>query len=526
MGKRSSPNSRAAQYVRMSTDQQRYSIDNQLQIIAEYASANGFNIVETYEDLGRSGLTIGGRRGLSRLICDVQSGNAEYSAILVYDVSRWGRFQDVDESAYYEFVCKAAGVSVHYCSEPFSNDTSLTTTFIKLMKRAMAGEYSRELSAKTFAAHIRGAMLGFHQGGSANFGLRRVLLDNDGKVLLTLERGQRKALVGGTVVLVPGPQKEVKLVQQIFRLFVNDGLRPSQIADLLNKRSQQRCGSADWTEAQIRKMLVNERYIGESVYGKRSHKLKGKRVDNPPELWIRGVTRSTAIVDEKVFRKAGEMLDVSRRMYSDEYMLHMLQTLFERDGHLTIDKISQEVDMPSPSTYVARFGSISRAYDLVGCPQDKRGRRRTEAVISGSTPANIIVKIRLHLLRYFITADVKDDVLPLRFSPKVHVNVGIALCFQSPRGTNQWRALLEPLGTETYFLLVRLAPCNRRIADYYLLPSSELAIGRCLILTDKASCSLQRFHLATFQRVCEKLIEVDPSILVAPKKRGTYVELV
>ncbi|MEO6246527.1 MAG: hypothetical protein ABIQ12_13930 [Opitutaceae bacterium] len=27
-----------------------------------------------------------------------------------YDVSRWGRFQDADESGYYEYICKRAGI--------------------------------------------------------------------------------------------------------------------------------------------------------------------------------------------------------------------------------------------------------------------------------------------------------------------------------------------------------------------------------------------------------------------------------
>jgi hypothetical protein len=46
------------------------------------------------------------------LISDVQNVRADFNVILVYDVSRWGRFQDTDESAYYEFICKVAGIKV------------------------------------------------------------------------------------------------------------------------------------------------------------------------------------------------------------------------------------------------------------------------------------------------------------------------------------------------------------------------------------------------------------------------------
>src|SRR5579863_6148817 len=91
---------RAAQYVRMSTEHQQYSIDNQSEAISRYAQEHQMELVRTYVDVGKSGLTIGNRAGLKQLIDDVESGSPGYTAILVYDVSRWGRFQDADESAY------------------------------------------------------------------------------------------------------------------------------------------------------------------------------------------------------------------------------------------------------------------------------------------------------------------------------------------------------------------------------------------------------------------------------------------
>jgi DNA invertase Pin-like site-specific DNA recombinase len=92
------------------------------------------------------------RRALQQLIKDVEAGIADFQIILVYDVSRWGRFQDADESAYYEYICRRAGIQVAYCAEQFENDGSPVSTIVKGVKRAMAGEYSRELSAKVFEA--------------------------------------------------------------------------------------------------------------------------------------------------------------------------------------------------------------------------------------------------------------------------------------------------------------------------------------------------------------------------------------
>ncbi|WP_327196223.1 recombinase family protein [Sphingomonas sp. SRS2] len=136
------PPVRAAQYVRMSTEHQKYSTENQAEIIAQYAARRGFEIVKTYEDSGKSGLRLDGRLSLQQLIADVRGGQTDFKAILVYDVSRWGRFQDADESAYYEFICREAGIAVQYCAEQFENDGSLSATIIKSMKRAMAGEYT------------------------------------------------------------------------------------------------------------------------------------------------------------------------------------------------------------------------------------------------------------------------------------------------------------------------------------------------------------------------------------------------
>lgn len=155
---------RAAQYVRMSTDRQDYSIQNQLDLIAAFAGSRNIMIVRTYSDEGRSGLRLDDRPALRDLLNIVQRGEADFQMILVHDVSRWGRFQDIDESAYYEYICKRAGVRVVYCAENFENDDSLISTLIKNLKRAMAGEYSRELSKKVFIGQCTLVRQGFWQG--------------------------------------------------------------------------------------------------------------------------------------------------------------------------------------------------------------------------------------------------------------------------------------------------------------------------------------------------------------------------
>jgi DNA invertase Pin-like site-specific DNA recombinase len=218
----------------MSTEHQKYSTENQAEIIAQYAGRRGFEIVKTYEDSGKSGLRLDGRLSLQQLIADVRGGATGFEAILVYDVSRWGRFQDADESAYYEFICREAGFAVHYCAEQFENDGSLSATIIKSMKRAMAGEYSRELSAKVFTGQCRLIRLGFRQGGAAGYGLRRQLVDEHRTPKAVLSHGEQKSLQTDRVVLKPGPPEEIEVVRRLYRMFVVQRRTETEIAAALN----------------------------------------------------------------------------------------------------------------------------------------------------------------------------------------------------------------------------------------------------------------------------------------------------
>ena len=265
---------RAAEYVRMSTEHQQYSTQNQVARIREYAALRSIEVVRSYADEGKSGLGIAGRHGLQRLIRDVESGATDFTVLLVYDVSRWGRFQDADESAYYEHICKRAGIQVAYCAEQFENDGSPISTIVKSVKRAMAGEYSRELSAKVFAGQCRLIEMGFRQGGPAGFGLRRLLVDQTGEPKAELARGEHKSLQTDRVILVPGPEDEVRVVRQVYRWFVNDGLSETEIALRLNAAHIHSDLGREWTRATVHEILINEKYIGSNVYTRVSFKLR------------------------------------------------------------------------------------------------------------------------------------------------------------------------------------------------------------------------------------------------------------
>jgi DNA invertase Pin-like site-specific DNA recombinase len=164
----------AAQYVRMSDDGQQYSIENQKAAIQQYAKQHGFVVVRTYADAGKSGVVLNRREALRQLLEDVDLGKTGYRAILIYDVSRWGRFQNSDEAAHYECLCTRSGIRLYYCAEQFINDDTPSSAILKALKRSMAAEFSRELGVKVFEGKSRLVKLGFWVGGAPGYGYRRM----------------------------------------------------------------------------------------------------------------------------------------------------------------------------------------------------------------------------------------------------------------------------------------------------------------------------------------------------------------
>lgn len=502
---------RAAEYVRMSTEHQKYSTENQADVIRHYAGARGIEIVRTYADEGKSGLRIDGRDALKRLIDDVQAGRADFRSILVYDVSRWGRFQDADESAYYEYICKRAGIAVHYCAEQFENDGSPISTIVKGVKRAMAGEYSRELSAKVFAGQCRLIELGFRQGGPPGFGLRRKLLDQSGATKTELARGEHKSLQTDRVILVPGPAAEIDVVRRIYQAFVKDKHSEGEIARELNDKRITTDLGRPWTRGTVHQILINEKYIGNNVWNRISFKLKKKRVRNPAEMQVRSDRAFEAIVPESLFGAANAIIQARSLRLSDEEMLAALRALLERKGSLSGIVIDESEGLPSSSTFRSRFGSLLRAYQLIGYRPDRDYR---------------FVEINRHLRRLYpdivaeivtdlrdVGCDVRQDEATDLFSVngEFSMSVVIARCNSTPAGSLRWRLRLDTGLLPDLTIAVRMDSNNRQRLDYYVLPRIDITGSKPKLAEDNGlALDAYRFDtleilylLATPERITE-----------------------
>jgi DNA invertase Pin-like site-specific DNA recombinase len=357
----------AAEYVRMSTTEQPNSIILQQEAIGHYAASHGYQVVATYADPGRSGIEIKHRERLRQMILDVLSGGAVFRAILVYDVSRWGRFQDTDESAHYEFICRSMGVSVHYCAEQFVNDGGLASDVMKAIKRTMAAEYSRELAAKVSGGMRWLVAHGFCVGSIPGYGFRRMLVSANGHHKQILQSHEHKNIKSDRVILVPGPRHEVEGVRTIFSLAASEGRSPQDIADELNRRRIKFTGEGQWSEATVYRILKNEKYIGCHVWGKTESPF-GKYIRRvSPEEWVRKPNAFFPLVSANQFARVQELMRERRTKPSkpDEFLLNRMREVWAREGKLTVALLAK-YGCFNHRAYVKRFGSVMRAYQLIG----------------------------------------------------------------------------------------------------------------------------------------------------------------
>ncbi|MDQ7251016.1 recombinase family protein [Dongia sedimenti] len=468
---------RAAQYVRMSTEHQKYSTENQAIAIQAYAERRGISIIRTYADEGKSGLSFARRHGLKQLIDDVRQGRADYAAVLVYDVSRWGRFQDADESAHYEFICKEAGISVHYCAEPFENDGSLVATILKNMKRAMAGEYSRELSTKVFVGHCKLASLGFRQGGIAGYGLRRQLIDEQGRPKGLIEFGQRKSLQTDRVVLVPGPPEEIEVVKRIYDLYANDGQSALGIAKLLNAEGRSNHFGRPWRYDLVRAILTSEKYAGTYIYNQVSMKLGLKRCINTPEMFVRAENAFVPLVDPEQFHAV--QAERQRRLIriSDAEMLEKLRSLHSRTRQISALAINNAGGMPSSNAYKIRFGSLSRAYDLA-CLGPRRGAKSVEiGRLLRNVRLELVERVKATIIHAGGAASRGASTHLLQVNDNLSVSIAIARC--QPR-YRRWQVCFDRRGRPDFTVAARMDEANRACVDYYIFPHATFGLPRAL----------------------------------------------
>jgi hypothetical protein len=258
----------------------------------------------------------------------------------------------------------------------------------------------------------------------------------------------------------------------------------------------------------VRTVLTNEKYIGNNVFNRSSFKLKKLHVDNPPEMWIRKEGAFEGIVPLEFFLTAQEIITARSARVSDEELLEHLKRLYTEAGQLSGVLIDQAADIPSAATYRNRFGSLARAYEMIGYRTNRDQERialnkrlrtlhpeiitRTEAAIAGVGGT--------------VARDAKTDLLTM--NDEMVISLVLAQCQPMDDGQLRWRIRFDPMGYQAdVTLAVRLDAQNHGELDYYLLPWLDLPRHE-IRLCNRTSIAFEAFRfedLSFFYGMAERV---------------------
>jgi DNA invertase Pin-like site-specific DNA recombinase len=406
---------RAIAYYRHSAqDRQENSIPIQRDQVTEWAEKNGVEIIKEFVDPGRSGLNAEGRPGFNEMMDDWVKEKKDFDYVLCLDVSRWGRFQDIDLSAQYSAECKKNGKQVIYTTigKPRENDP-LYPVYIQF-ERFRAAQYSRELSDKVWRGCVRIAEQGYWAGGAPPYGLKRLLLDEKREPLHILASGQRKGIQNQRVTLVNAADDHAAVILRIYNEFTDLEYSEHRIAEGLNTDGIPSPGGRLWTGGAVLNRLRNEKYIGTMLYNQTSQKLKSKPHPNPPENWVRAPEAFEGIISPEQFIKAHLILEKRRQKYEPSHMINQLELLWKQYGLLRSSLLRQHVEAPSATTYAHRFGSLDLAFQQLFQEPRSRAKKQVHERICQQVPAALSYRDFLVL----------DEKLTVAVQPSVPVPHG------------------------------------------------------------------------------------------------------
>jgi hypothetical protein len=329
--------------------------------------------------------------------------------------------------------------------------------------------------------------------------LRRLLIDEERNPKGELARGDRKSLQTDRVVLTPGPVEEIEYVHSIYLMFVEEGKSEREIALVLNQRGVMSDLGRLWTRASIHQILTNEKYIGNNIFNRVSYKLKQRRVVNQPETWVRADGVFPSIIDRALFERARAIIDQRSNHYSDEELLSLLRDVLEDEGSLSGLIIDERDSMPSSSLYRSRFGSLLRAYSLIGYAPERDYRyieinrhiRETfpallAEIVAGLESAGGVV--------------VCDPLTQLLFvNGEFTASIMLARAFETQTGALRWQIRFDTGLAPDVTVAVRLDRSNQQPLDYYILPSIDMNEDRIRMREDNPlSLDAYRFESLDF----------------------------
>jgi hypothetical protein len=256
--------------------------------------------------------------------------------------------------------------------------------------------------------------------------------------------------------------------------------------------------------------LSNPKYAGGNVYNRRSFKLKRKRVNNPPEMWIRRDHAFMPLVTVAQFNEALTLIQSRSIHLSNEQLLERLKALLTRVGTLSGVLIDEADDMPSSISYRYRFGSLIQAYTLIGyTPLRDFSYVETNRKLREYHAAKIIEIIReLRDTGTRVDQDPATDLLTV--NQEFTASLVLARCRETAAGNYRWLIRLDNSITPDVTIAARLKPGNQDILDYYLFPGMDaLAEQLRLAPANGIVLDVYRFENLNFFRSMARRVRIE-----------------
>ena len=305
-----------ALYLRLSRDDELQgesgSIQTQRMMLRQYAEEHGLTVVGEYIDDGWSGTNFD-RPGFQRMIDDIEEG--KINCVVTKDLSRLGR-NYILTGQYTEIYFPSKGVRYIAVNDNVDtlNGESELAPFLNILNEMHARQTSKKVKAAMRTRFANGA----HYGAYAPLGYIKdpdksghLLVDPETKWII--EKIFDLAVHGHGAASITHILVDEKVPTPGWLNFQRYGT----FANIYAGASEEK--SYAWTVAQVKSILKDETYIGNSIHNKQtniSYKNK-KKVRKPKEEWIRVENTHEALVSKDVFDRVQELIETRRRKQKD-----------------------------------------------------------------------------------------------------------------------------------------------------------------------------------------------------------------
>jgi Recombinase len=338
---------------------------------------------------------------------------------------------------------------------------------MKALKRTMAGEYSRELSGKVYAAQKRISEMGYRTGGTPGYGFRRLLISADGARRQILQHGDRKAVQTDRVILVHGPEAELNTVREMYRMVIEERKTFAEITRKLNQKGVASVGGGRWYDEAVRRVLTHRKYCGDVVFGMRTAKLHSRDTPIPRERWVVSRGRHEPIIDRMTFEQAQAIIRQRTIYLTNEQLLEGARALLRKRGKLTQTMIDECPTLPSHQAYLSRFGTFRRLCQLLGYDKYEWVCKRAKARL-------YYQDLRREFMEDIVNSnagEVRIERRPRKRSRlrlRDNTAVAVIICRSLPTPRRRWYVLRCPHESRRFAVLALLDQTSTKIERVYL----------------------------------------------------------